>query len=105
MIECVLITKELIAKKDFSVILKGKLTTDLKVLNPCNRSGCNEDYLCDFGSNSDMCPKAEYRSHMRDWKIKCSVKDLTFCTDHLNNHLKNFTETEDIFSGQKCFLS
>ena len=39
------------------------ITIDLKVLYPCNRSGCNENCLCDL-------------------KLKCFVKDLAFCTDH-----------------------
>ena len=72
------------------------ITIDLKVLYPCNRSGCNENYLCDLCSNSDMCPKAEHKSPMRDLKLKCSVKDHAFRKDHFINHPKNFAETKDI---------
>ena len=79
------------------------MSNDLKVVYPCNRSGCNVYCLCDLCSNSNNCPKSEHKSHLKDFKLECSVKDLSICADHVINHPKNFDESEDISVDKNVF--
>ena len=66
-------------------------------------SGCNVYCLCDLCSNSNNCPKSEHKSHLKDFKLECSVKDLSICADHVINHPKNFDESEDISVDKNVF--
>ena len=97
-------SKRINCKEGFLGKLEGPvITSDLKVIYPCNRSGCNVECLCDLCSNSDKCKKSEHKSHMKDSELECPVKDLAFCSDHEINHPKNFDKSEDIAVDKNVF--
>ena len=79
------------------------MTLDLRVVYPCNRTGCNEDCLCDLCLNCDKCPKNEHKAHIKNSTLECVVKKLAFCQNHQINHPENFIEKEDISIEKNIF--
>ena len=97
-------SKRFNCKEGFLSKLEGPvITTDLKIIYPCNRSGCNEECLCDLCSNSDKCRKSDHKSHIKNLELECPVKNLAFCADHEINHPKNFDKSEDISVDKNVF--
>ena len=80
------------------------MTLDLRVVYPCNRTGCNEDCLCDLCLNCDKCPKNEHKAHIKNSTLECVVKKLAFCQNHQINHPENFIEKEDISIEKNIFI-
>ena len=72
------------------------MTSDLKVIYPCNRAGCNEDCLCDLCVNRLKCPRKQHIEHLKDFNSECSVSKESQCQDHNIDHPENFNEYKDI---------
>ena len=79
------------------------MTSDLKVIYPCNRAGCNEDCLCDLCVSSLKCPRNDHKEHLKQLNSECSVAKEFQCQDHDIDHPENFNEKEDILVEKNIF--
>ena len=79
------------------------MTSELKVVYPCNRAGCNHECLCDLCINSLKCPKLEHQKHLKESNSKCIVAEESECQIHVIDHPENFNRTEDISVEKNIF--
>ena len=84
--------------------LEGPATTlDLRVIYPCNRSGCNHDCLCDLCSNSHLCNKTDHKIHLQETGSECIVEKNVQCQEHNIDHPHNFDDKEDVSVQKNMF--
>jgi hypothetical protein len=79
------------------------MTSDLKVIYPCNRAGCNQDCLCDLCINRLECPRMEHKEHLKESNSECSVTKESQCQEHNIDHPENFNKVEDISVDKNIF--
>ena len=79
------------------------MTPDLKIIYPCNRSGCNHICVCDLCTNSHMCPTSDHKKHMQELQSECSIEQNFQCQEHKVGHPQNFSDKEDILVEKNLF--
>ena len=85
-------------------ILEGPaMTSDLTVIYPCNRAGCNEDCLCDLCVNRLKCPGKQHIEHVKELNSECIIFKEFQCQEHDIDHPDNFDEDYDISVDKNIF--
>ena len=68
------------------------MTSDLKIIYPCNRAGCNQDCLCDLCIKRLKCPRMEHKEHLKESNSECSAIKESQCQEHNIDHPENFNK-------------
>ena len=85
-------------------VLEGPvMTSDHRVLYPCNRGGCNYDCSCELCINIDMCTTIAHKEHLKEPSLECPVLLKSDCQDHKIDHPKNFKKQEDVVINKNIF--
>ena len=79
------------------------MTSDLKIIYPCNKAGCNQDCLCDLCIKRLKCPRMEHKEHLKESNSECGVTKESQCKEHNIDHPKNFNKVEDISVDKNIF--
>lgn len=79
------------------------MTSDLKFVYPCNRSGCNHNCMCELCINCYRCPKDEHKKHIEMRQTECPVEKDSQCPEHEIDHPKNFNDKEDLLVHKNIF--
>ena len=86
-----------------SVLQGPVMTSDLKILYPCNRDECNHDCLCDLCVSNHMCEINQHKIHLKEPNNECPIVMKTECQDHYIDHPDNYNKEEDIVVAKNLF--
>ena len=79
------------------------MTHDMKVIYPCNHSGCNQGCMCDLCLQSEMCPIKEHKKHIKHSSQECIVNRNIECQERQIMHPENLDNKEDIVVEKNIF--
>jgi hypothetical protein len=79
------------------------MTHDMKVIYPCNKSGCNHGCQCGFCEIVSLCPPESNKKKHGKADMECVVQKRAQCQEHWITHPENFDAIEDISVEKNIF--